>query len=135
MRRELSVLLVKWGEYCLVISEETLQRAVSVVCLQKRKRTVLPQTWRTKGRRVRTVLSPPQVLNREASWEASFGLVHFPFRHFSYSSREGLPNSPEVGCFDLGILGRISCLVTFRMHENHLRRIYKVSQFIQGIPS
>lgn len=41
----------------------------------------------------------------------------------------------EVDLFGLYVLCLISCLVPFRMHENHLRRIYKVSQFMQGIPS
>lgn len=63
-----------------------------------------------------------------------FGFVRSPFSQF-LTALKTFTQLPEVGSLGLDLLWLISCLVPFRMHENHLRRIYKVSQFIQGIPS
>lgn len=104
-----------------------------VLYLQMRKRTGLWAKWRSKGRWVRTVLITPQVMDRYLPGDAGFGFVHFPVSGFlaAVATFTQLPESAPPD----GILQLISCLVQFRMHEAHLRRIYKVSQFIQGIPS
>ena len=60
--------------------------------------------------------------------KAYFGFVHF-------LTAPTLTPLPKAGSSGVGVLRLINCLAPFRMHENHLRRIYKVSQFIQGIPS
>lgn len=128
------VLLLGWREGHVVFPEETLQCVVCVVSLQKRKRTWPLSKWRNKGRWVRTLLITPQVMGCVASWESGSCFCSLPFSHF-LTALKMFAQLPEVGSFSLYILWLISCLAQFRMHENHLRRIYKVSQFIQGIPS
>lgn len=116
-----------WVPYCY--PEKTLQWTVYVVYLQTRKRMLRPGTWRSRGRWARTAVSTAQVLAAEPPEDACLGCVH------SLAAPRAFTQLPKLGSFGLGILRLRSCLAPFRMRENHLRRIYKVSQFIQGIPS
>lgn len=134
MCHKLLVFLLRWGEHGTVLPAETLH----LLCMSFVYRGGRGQQSREGGRAEEDesgqrpphhrwpVVPPPR--------EAYFGFVRSPFSQF-LTALKTFTELPEVGSLGLDLLWLISCLVPFRMHENHLRRIYKVSQFIQGIPS
>ena len=126
---KLLVLLLRWGEYCVV--RTGLQCSICCLFTEEEEDGALVKV---EGQRKMSQDSVHHTTGDELVGKAYFGLVHFPFHHF-LPTLKMCPQLPAVGSLGLDLLWLISCLDPFRMHENHLRRIYKVSQFIQGIPS
>lgn len=125
---KLLILLFRWGESCTVIPGKPFSEPFMLFIYRRGRGRCSRESGGAEEDESGQWPSQHRYW-RGASWDACLGCVHF------LAALRAFTQLPKVGSLGLDILWLRSCLAPFRMRENHLRRIYKVSQFIQGIPS